>query len=144
MFTGMSENIPAVSVCVVDDDANLCRSMERLMRATGLQVCSFPSAEAFLSNAGHHGFDCLLLDVHLGGASGIELAERLAASGDATPVIFISAYDEPEIRARALAAGCVAYLGKSESGEAVLTAIRQACEPKNSSFTPQGSGLAIP
>lgn len=124
-------------VAVVDDDESLCRSLARFLRAAGIQPITYASAEAFLADTKHPTFDCLLLDIRLGGMSGLELAERLAASGSATPVIFITAQDEPETRAQALHAGCVAYLRKTDSAETLLAAIRKAsreigqtCEPR--------------
>lgn len=124
-------------VAVVDDDESLCRSLARLLRAAGIQPITYASAEAFLADTKQPTFDCLLLDIRLGGMSGLELAQRLAASGSGTPVIFITAQDEPEIRSQALQTGCVAYLRKTDSAETLLAAIRKAaraigqtCEPK--------------
>lgn len=128
MLTGMSEKAPTTSVAVIDDDASLCRSVVRFLSASGIQASSYLSAEEFLESSNRPRFDCLLLDIQLGGMSGIELAERLADTGDTPPIIFITAHDEPEIRARVLAAGGVAYLTKSDPGTAMLSAIRQACE----------------
>ncbi len=71
-------------------------------------------------------FDCLVLDVQLEGISGLEFRDRLSAEGDRTPVIFITAHDEPGTREQALATGCAAYFRKSDPGDAVLAAIRQA------------------
>ena len=122
----MSEMVPMTSVVVVDDDENLCRSTARFLRASGIQVACYLSAQEFLDCASRPHFDCLLLDIQLDGMSGIELSERLAASGCATPVIFITANDEPVFRARALATGCVAYLRKCEPGDAILAAISRA------------------
>jgi DNA-binding NarL/FixJ family response regulator len=62
----------------------------------------------------------------LGGISGIELQQKLAASGGGTPVIFITAHDEPEARESALAAGCTGYFRKTDSGAEVIEAIRRA------------------
>ena len=53
----------------------------RLLRAAGMQPISYASAEAFLADTKHPLFDCLVLDVHLGGMSGIELGQRLLAEG---------------------------------------------------------------
>jgi CheY-like chemotaxis protein len=66
-----------ISVAVVDDDENLCRSLGRLLRAAGIQPSTYASAEAFLGDTKHPQFDCLVLDIQLGGMSGIELAQRL-------------------------------------------------------------------
>jgi FixJ family two-component response regulator len=121
----MSKTTP-IYVAVVDDDESLCRSLSRLLRAGGIQPINYASAEAFLADTKHPQFDCLLLDIQLGGMSGIELAQRLVAEGQRTPVIFITAHDNPETRAEAEAAGCTAYFRKSDSGAEVLDAIRRA------------------
>jgi len=119
-------NSTNVYVAVVDDDASLCRSLSRLLRAWGLQPVSYLSAEAFLADTRRPQFDCLLLDIQLGGLSGIELNQQLAAAGSITPVIFITAHDEEDVREQALRPPCAAYLRKTEPAETVLAAIRQA------------------
>jgi FixJ family two-component response regulator len=120
-------SIPATNIyiAVVDDDESVCRSLGRLLRAAGIQPVTYPTAEAFLADTKHPRFDCLVLDIQLGGMSGIELQRHLAASGDRTPVIFITAHDAPEAREEALAAGCAAYFRKTDSGADVLEAIRR-------------------
>jgi FixJ family two-component response regulator len=110
-------------IAIVDDDESLCRSLGRLLRASGIQPVSYSSAEAFLADVKHPKFDCLVLDVQLGGMSGIELQRRLADEGKNTPVIFISAYDNPEAREEALALGCAAFFRKTDSGADVLEVI---------------------
>jgi FixJ family two-component response regulator len=95
-------------VAVVDDDESMCRSYGRLLRAAGLQPITYDSAESFRADTKHPEFGCLVLDVQLGGMSGIELAQQLAAEGRRTPIIFITAHDEPEMRSAAKALGCPA------------------------------------
>jgi FixJ family two-component response regulator len=112
-------------VAVVDDDERFCRSISRLIRAAGMQAIAYASAEAFLADTKQPLFDCLVLDVHLGGISGIELGQRLVADGRVAPFIFLTAHDDPDTRARAAAAGCAAFFGKTDSGAAVLDAIRR-------------------
>ena len=74
----------------------------------------------------HGRADCILLDIQLGGMSGFELQNLLTASGSTTPVIFITAHDDLEIREQARQTNCVAYLRKTDPGDAVLEAIRRA------------------
>ena len=118
-----------LSIAIVDDDESLCRSLGRLLRAAGMQSVAYPSAEAFLGDARRATFDCLVLDVQLGGISGIKLQRQLAGSGVRTPVIFITAHDVPEVRERVLAAGCSGYFRKTDSGAEVIEAIRRAVGP---------------
>jgi FixJ family two-component response regulator len=114
-----------VYVAVVDDDDQFCRSLGRLLRAAGMQPILYASAEAFLADTKRPRFDCLVLDVQLGGMSGIELGQRLVAEGRHAPFICITAQDDPEVRAGAEAAGCAAFFRKTESGTVVLDAIRR-------------------
>jgi FixJ family two-component response regulator len=113
-------------VAIVDDDENLCRSLARMLRAAGMQPITYPSAEAFLADTKHPRFDCLVLDVHLGGMSGIELGRRLVAEGSHAPFICVTSDDDPQARAEAEAAGCSAFFRKIDSGADVLNAIRRA------------------
>lgn len=117
---------PDIHIAVVDDDESLCRSMSRLLRASSLRPMVYGSAEAFLADPAHPRFDCIVLDIQLDGMSGLELHEKLTAAGDTTPVIFITAHDAPEVRTQALSAGCSAFFRKTDSGDAVLAAIREA------------------
>jgi FixJ family two-component response regulator len=114
-----------ISVAVVDDDENLCRSLGRLLRAAGIQPSTYASAEAFLGDTKHPQFDCMVLDIQLGGMSGIELAQRLVAEGRNIPFIYITAHDDSEGRVRAEASGCAAYFRKTDSGTDILEAIRR-------------------
>jgi FixJ family two-component response regulator len=120
----MSEKTP-LYVAVVDDDEHACRSLSRLLRAAGFQPVIYASAEAFLADTKRPHFDCLVLDIQLGGMSGIELGRRLRAEGGHTPVIYVTGHDDPEFRAGAEALGCAAYFRKTDSGSEVLEAIRR-------------------
>jgi FixJ family two-component response regulator len=121
---GVGNNI--IYVAVVDDDESLCRSFGRLLRTSGFQPVTYASAEALLHDAKRPQFDCLVLDIQLEGMSGLELRRRLAAINDSTPVVFITAHDDPEVRAEALATGCAGYFRKTDSGADVVAAIRRA------------------
>jgi FixJ family two-component response regulator len=115
-----------INIAIVDDDASLCRAMDRLLRAAGFQPFTYASAEAFLQDVQRVHPDCILLDIQLGGMSGFELQSLLAGSGSTTPVIFITAYDDPKTREQARQTHCSAYLRKNDPGEVVLEAIRRA------------------
>lgn len=113
-----------IYVAVLDDDESLCLSMSRLLRAARLQPITYPSGEFFLAYTKRPKFDCLVLDIQLTGMTGLDLRRRLSAVMDATPVIFITARDDPELRAQAEASGCAGYFRKMDSGAEVLAAIR--------------------
>jgi len=119
-----------IYIAVVDDDESFCRSLGRLLRAADYQPVTYLSAEAFLADTKHPRFDCLLLDVSLGGISGLELGRRLGAVGSTTPVIYITAHDDPATRIAANAAGCVAFISKVEPSDVLLKAIVSAVHPR--------------
>jgi FixJ family two-component response regulator len=110
-------------VIVVDDNASLLKSMARLLAHHGIDSRTFASAEALLESDGVQMATCLLLDIHLGGISGIELQRRLVASGSKCPVIFMTAHDDEATRNEAINAGCIAYLRKPFASHVLLDAI---------------------
>lgn len=81
-------------VAVVDDDPSMLRATEDLLGAHGFATKVFASAEAFLDCGAATQVDCLLLDIHLGGMSGIELRRHLKVSNSGLPVIFMTALDD--------------------------------------------------
>ena len=119
------ESSSNIYIAVVDDDESLCRSLGRLLRAAGIHPVTYLSAEAFLADDKHPHFSCLVLDIQLGGISGIELLRRLVSVGEKTPTIFITAHEDPAMQAEALALGCAGYFRKTDSGSEVLDAIRR-------------------
>jgi len=121
MATGIQRN---VYVGLVDDDECQRKSLARLLRAAGMQPITYASAEEFRADVRQPRFDCLVLDVQLPGISGIELRNQLASEGIATPVVFVTAYDDPKAREAAVAGRCVGYFFKTEAGSEILAAIR--------------------
>jgi FixJ family two-component response regulator len=115
-------------VAIVDDDPSLCRSYSRLLRLAGYEPWSFYSAEDFLADGGRDRFGCVLLDIQLGGMSGLELQRALHARGEDTALIFVTAHDEPALRTEALQAGCAGFFSKNADGARILDAVREAVD----------------
>jgi FixJ family two-component response regulator len=113
-------------VVVVDDDPGFLKSVARLLSVHGFATRTFSSAEALLDNDAARTATCVLLDIHLGGISGIELQRRLAAGGSNCPVIFMTAIDDDATRKEAIDVGCIAYLRKPFAPQLLLDAIREA------------------
>ena len=113
-------------VIVVDDNASLLKSVARLLAHHGIDSRTFATAEALLESESVQTASCLLLDIHLGGISGIELQRRLAASGSNRPVIFMTANDDEATRNEAMDTGCIAYLRKPFPQDVLLNAISKA------------------
>jgi FixJ family two-component response regulator len=122
----MSNLQPAVFV--VDDDASIRDGVKTLLRSVGLQAEVFSSAEEFL-NAGRPEIpSCLVLDIRLPGASGLDLQDQLRKAGIEIPVIFITAHSDMPTSLRALKGGAVEFLAKPFQTQELLTTIYQALE----------------
>lgn len=106
-------------VIVVEDDASMSQAIERILRAGGFAAIRFASAEAFLEADALAIADCLVLDIHLPGWSGLELYRRLASDGKAAPVIAITAHDVPAVREEVERMGVQVYLPKPFSGRSL-------------------------
>jgi FixJ family two-component response regulator len=111
------------TVAVVEDDPSMLQGLNRLLSAHGFRVQTFASAELFLDAIANCEAECLLLDIHLGGISGIDLKRQLAASGSNLPVIFMTAIDTETTRQEAFDAGCIAYLRKPFLAKLLIDAI---------------------
>ena len=126
------DSIQNIYIAVIDDDKSLCLSMSRLLRAAHFQPISYYSAESFLLDTHRPKFDCLVLDIQLQGMSGLELSKRLMAVKDSTPVVFITAQDNHDVRLQAEAtSGCVGYFRKTAPGADILAAIRHAISKRS-------------
>lgn len=119
-------------VVIVEDDASMQLALERILRLGGLRSVTYASAEALLKNGGLHNASCLILDVQLPGLTAFQLRDRLFQMGPLPPVIFITAFDEPEARASAARADAAAFLVKPFSGRLLLETVRRALRNEGS------------
>jgi FixJ family two-component response regulator len=110
-------------VAVVEDDPASQKTLARVLRAGGYEAAIYGSAEDFLSSPPPSAIG-LLLDVHLGGMSGLDLQRQLKNEGSTIPVIIITAFDDARSRERAERLGCVAYLRKPCEAETILSLLR--------------------
>jgi len=91
--------------------------------AADLDAVVFASGQEFLDSLRGRQPDCLVLDLQMPGLTGLEVQRILSSAGARFPTIIITAHDEPETRARCLAAGVAAYLCKPLHDEMLLDAI---------------------
>ena len=110
-------------IAIVDDDESVRHALASLLRSAGFLIAAFASAEAFLAVENRRPIACLVLDCHMPGMQGLELQEQLAATGDPTPIIFLTAHGNEAARAQALAGGAIAYLSKPFDAGALLDAV---------------------
>ena len=113
--------IPVISI--VDDDDSVRTALKSLIDSVGFRAEVFCSGEEFLKSPYLSRTDCLIADVRMPGMSGLELQERLHAAGSHVPIVFISAHDDNDARARGLRGGAIAFLQKPFSEDSLLGAI---------------------
>jgi FixJ family two-component response regulator len=113
-------------VAVVDDDPSMLKATADLLDAHGFTSSLFTSAEEFLASEVANKADCLLLDIHLNGLSGIELRVQLKSSGKELPVIFMTALNDEAIKRQAVRAGCIDLLHKPFPAHQLINAIEKA------------------
>jgi FixJ family two-component response regulator len=115
-------------IVVVEDDASMSQAIARVLHGGGFTALPFASAEAALE--ADAAADGLVLDIHLPGMSGFELYRRLALSGKALAVIFITACDGQAVREEAEElGGAGSFLPKPFSGRDLLDALTRALRP---------------
>ena len=115
-------------ISIVDDDESVRDALKSLIDSVGFHAEPFRSGEEFLNSPYLSQTDCLITDVRMPGMSGLELQERLNAAHSSIPVVFISAHDDNEARARGLRAGAVAFLQKPFSEDSLLGAISECLD----------------
>ena len=116
----------APCVTIVDDDAMVLRALDRLLRATGLAVQTFSSADDFLRS--EHVTGCVVMDLSMPGYGGLELQRALAESADCRPIVFISGHGTVPASVEAMKAGAVDFLTKPIDEGRLLQAVRTALD----------------
>jgi len=111
---------------VVDDDASVRDAVRKLISTVGLRVETYGSTREFLDGKRPESPACLVLDVRLPDASGLELQRDLAEAGVQIPIIFITGHADIPMSVRAMKAGAVEFLTKPFRGQELLDAIQDA------------------
>lgn len=122
----MTSANPLALIRIVDDDPDMCASLEFLLSAAGWRSRAYSSAEEFLELDDPLLPGCLLLDVRMRRMSGLELQDELARSDYALPIIFITAHGDIDMAVKAVKKGAHEFLTKPIDDERLLKAVEQA------------------
>ena len=117
-------------IAIVDDDASVCRALNRLIRSARMDAEIFTSASEFLDTGESHEPDCLILDVQMPGMTGLELRDQLSGRGNRIPVIFITAHEDVGASESASVRGAVAFVRKPFSDQLLLAVIGEALKAR--------------
>lgn len=113
-------------ISIIDDDLSVRDATNGLVRSLGYVARSFASAEEFLRSDWTNDCSCVITDVQMPGMSGIELQSVLVAGGRHVPMIFMTAFPDEDIRARALEAGAICFLIKPFDGASLVSCLERA------------------
>ena len=120
------KKVPVISI--VDDDESVRTATESLMRSIGYTAHTFVSAEEYLQSPQMDETSCLISDVQMPDMTGIELQSHLLDRGYRTPIIFITAFPDEKVEARAMKAGAVCFLNKPFDGQTLLKRLAEVLE----------------
>ena len=110
-------------IAVVDDDVNHALALARLLASLGYRAPVFESAAAFMRGAPHIDPLCMLVDVDLGSASGLDLARQLSALGFEVPIIFMTGSQDHAVYRQCVDLGCMGFLRKPFPEQQLIAAI---------------------
>ena len=113
-------------IAVIDDDPELLEALDIMLSSCGYRPELFASAEEFLNVAATSNAACVVVDIQLGGISGVELGRQLSAKGFTFPIIFITGSRDELHRQQAIDLGCVAFLLKPFPSDRLIEAITSA------------------
>jgi FixJ family two-component response regulator len=113
-------------ISVIDDDASVRAATDNLLSSHGYLVHTFSSAEDFLRSAQLDESLCVVADVQMPVMSGLDLLTQVRSRGNHAPFIFITAFPDEAVRARALKAGATCFLAKPFAGPVLIKCIEAA------------------
>jgi two-component system response regulator FixJ len=116
------------TVFVVDDNAGVRKSMQALMESAGLGAETYASGEEFLAAYDPERPGCLVLDVRLRGASGLDLQDELRRRKATLPIIVLTGHGNVPTSVRALKAGAIDFLQKPVPPKVLLERVSAAID----------------
>ena len=122
--------MPVISV--IDDDASIRVATNNLLRSRGYIVHTYASAEEFLGSPRVSETSCVIADVQMSGMSGLDMLTDMRAKGYDTPFIFITAFPDENVRARAMKAGAICFLAKPFAVPNLIKCLETALEGRRS------------
>jgi two-component system response regulator FixJ len=114
------------TVHVVDDDADVRRSLDRLLRSAAFEPVLYDTPLAVLSSVQNLSAGCILLDVRMPGMDGLELQRRLGDLGIRLPVIVMTGHGDIATAVRAMKAGAFDFIEKPFSDDRLMNALDRA------------------
>jgi two-component system response regulator FixJ len=121
-------SVQAGTVFVIDDDADVRRSLHELMVSASLPVESFDTSQSFLDALDPGRPGCLVLDLRLKEGSGLDLQDELRRRKIGLPIIVLTGHGDVPSSVRSLKAGAFDFLQKPTPPAVLLERVRAALE----------------
>jgi FixJ family two-component response regulator len=116
----------STQISIIDDDPSVRTATDNLLSSHGYLVRTFGSAEDFLQSASPDDSACVVADVQMPGMSGLDLLAHVRTRGNDVPFIFITAFPDQSVRARALKAGAICFLAKPFAAPVLIDCVKTA------------------
>lgn len=114
----------SVRIALCDDQALVLRGLSSLLADLGIDIAvEAADAERLLAALPQRPVDVIVSDIRMPGLGGLGLLRELRGRGDATPVILLTTFDDPELMLRAVEAGAQGFLLKDAAPEELRAAI---------------------
>jgi len=113
-------------VFIIDDEAEVRQSLSLLLKSAGYQTECFSSIDEFLKIEINNAAGCILLDVFLGGKTGLELQEDIETKFESLPIFYISAHGDIPMSVEAMKKGAINFLQKPIDGEKLIAVVEEA------------------
>lgn len=121
------------TVYVVDDDEAVCDSLQWLLEGRDYRVRCFESAESFLSRYDPREVACLIVDIRMGGMTGLELQNRLIESNSPLPIMFITGHGDVPMAVDTMKKGAMDFIQKPFKEDQLAELVeRMLAQAKNS------------
>jgi FixJ family two-component response regulator len=123
------------TVYVVDDDEAVRDSLQWLLEGKDFRVRGFDSAETFLARYDPREVACLLVDIRMGGMSGLELQDKLIERNSPLPVVFITGHGDVPMAVSTMKKGAMDFVQKPFKEEELVPLVERMLENARKSFT---------
>jgi hypothetical protein len=123
------------TVYVVDDDEAVRDSLQWLLEGKDYRVRCFDSAESFLSRYDPREVACLIVDIRMGGMSGLELQDKLVEKHSPLPIVFITGHGDVPMAVNTMKKGAMDFIQKPFKEDDLLSLVERMLDSARESFS---------
>ena len=130
------------TVYVVDDDEAVRDSLQWLLEGKDYRVRCFESAEAFLSRYDAREVACLIVDIRMGGMTGLELQSRLLESRSPLPIMFITGHGDVPMAVDTMKKGAMDFIQKPFKEDQLVPLVERMLDQAKDAFAEHQSAAS--